>query len=372
MKARQDYSIELRDLTLAYGERDIIRGLNLDVRRGEILSLLGPSGCGKTTTLHAIAGLIVPRKGSVVIDGVDQTDVAINRRNVGMVFQGYALFPHMTVFDNVSYGLRIKSVAKAEVRERTMRALALVGMEQYAQRKPRQLSGGQQQRVAIARTMVMEPRVLLLDEPLSNLDAKLRHEIRGDLKRILRELSITSVFVTHDQEEAMFLSDRIVLMKDGAIAQLSSPREIYNNPANSFAAAFLGNTNFIAATLLSQTPDHTGCEVSATETGQVLKGRSALRFDAQQPGFLSVKHDRVSYTLSHEEFLALRDRPGISTMQCRVADVHFLGHVTKVECQAGDQTMTVLRSSACVPPDLAAGAAIYLYWPEEESLVLSL
>ena len=302
MKARQDCSIELRDLTLAYGERDIIRGLNLDVRRGEILSLLGPSGCGKTTTLHAIAGLIVPRKGSVVIDGVDQTDVPINRRNVGMVFQGYALFPHMTVFDNVSYGLRIKSVAKAEIRERTMRALALVGMEQYAQRKPRQLSGGQQQRVAIARTMVMEPRVLLLDEPLSNLDAKLRHEIRGDLKRILRELSITSVFVTHDQEEAMFLSDRIVLMKDGAIAQLSSPREIYNNPANSFAAAFLGNTNFIAATLLSQTPDHTGCEVSATETGQVLKGRSALRFDAQQPVFLSVKHDRVSYTLSHEEF----------------------------------------------------------------------
>ena len=165
MKARQDCSIELRDLTLAYGERDIIRGLNLDVRRGEILSLLGPSGCGKTTTLHAIAGLIVPRKGSVVIDGVDQTDVPINRRNVGMVFQGYALFPHMTVFDNVSYGLRIKSVAKAEIRERTMRALALVGMEQYAQRKPRQLSGGQQQRVAIARTMVMEPRVLLLDEP---------------------------------------------------------------------------------------------------------------------------------------------------------------------------------------------------------------
>jgi len=372
MTARQDYSIELKDLTLGYGERDIISGLNLDVRRGEILSLLGPSGCGKTTTLHAIAGLISPRKGAVVIDGVDQTKVPINRRNVGMVFQGYALFPHMTVFNNVSYGLRIKSVPKEQVRERVARALKLVGMEQFAHRRPRELSGGQQQRVAIARTMVMEPRVLLLDEPLSNLDAKLRQEIRGDLKRILRELSITSVFVTHDQEEAMFLSDRIVLMKDGEIAQLSSPREIYNHPANSFAAAFLGNTNFIAAKLLSQTADHTGCEVGVTETGQVLKGRSALRFDAGQPVYLSVKHDRVGYTLSRQEFLALQGQAGTSTMECRVVDVHFLGHVTKIECVAGNQTMTVLRPSASVPADLAAGATIYLHWPEDESLVLSL
>ena len=200
MKARQDCSIELRDLTLAYGERDIIRGLNLDVRRGEILSLLSPSGCGKTTTLHAIAGLIVPRKGSVVIDGVDQTDVPINRRNVGMVFQGYALFPHMTVFDNVSYGLRIKSVAKAEIRERTMRprpgrhGTVRATQAQAAFRRPAATGGHRAHhgdgaaRAAAGRT-------------LSNLDAKLRHEIRGDLKRILRELSITSVFVTHDQEE---------------------------------------------------------------------------------------------------------------------------------------------------------------------------
>jgi putative spermidine/putrescine transport system ATP-binding protein len=372
MTSREDYSIELKDLTLGYGERDIISGLNLDVRRGEILSLLGPSGCGKTTTMHAIAGLISPRRGSIIIDGVDQTDVPINRRNVGMVFQGYALFPHMTVFNNVSYGLRIKSVPKEEIRERVARALKLVGMEPFAHRKPKELSGGQQQRVAIARTMVMEPRVLLLDEPLSNLDAKLRQEIRGDLKRILRELSITSVFVTHDQEEAMFLSDRIVLMKDGEIAQVSTPRDIYNHPVNAFAAAFLGNTNFIAARLLSQTPDLTGCEVSAIETGQVLKGRSALRFEPGQQVHLSVKHDRVHYTLSREEFLALQSRPGMSTMACRVADVHFLGHITKIDCLAGNQSMTVLRPSATVAPDLAAGATIYLYWPQDESLVLSL
>ncbi|GAA5237138.1 ABC transporter ATP-binding protein [Verticiella sediminum] len=371
MTASEDYSIELKNLTLGYGERDIISGLNLNVRRGEILSLLGPSGCGKTTTLHAIAGLIAPRQGSVIIDGVDQTDVPINRRNVGMVFQGYALFPHMTVFNNVSYGLRIKSLPKDQIRERVARALTLVGMDKFAHRKPKELSGGQQQRVAIARTMVMEPRVLLLDEPLSNLDAKLRQEIRGDLKRILRDLSITSVFVTHDQEEAMFLSDRIVLMKDGEIAQFSSPREIYNSPASAFAAAFLGNTNFISAKWLRQTPDSTGCEVSAVETGQVLKGRSALSFAAEQPVYLSVKHDRVDYTLSREEFLALRGQAGTSTMECRVVDIHFLGHVTKIECQAGNQTMTVLRSSASVAPDLAAGATIYLYWPEDESLVLS-
>ncbi|MBV7482960.1 ABC transporter ATP-binding protein [Bordetella sp. BOR01] len=371
MTEREDYSIELKGLTLGYGDRDIISGLNLDIRRGEILSLLGPSGCGKTTTLHAIAGLLSPRQGSIIIDGVDQTDVPINRRNVGMVFQGYALFPHMTVFNNVSYGLRIKSVDKEQIRQRVARALELVGMERFAHRKPKELSGGQQQRVAIARTIVMEPRVLLLDEPLSNLDAKLRQEIRGDLKRILRELSITSVFVTHDQEEAMFLSDRIVLMKDGEIAQVSSPREIYNHPASSFAAAFLGNTNFIAATLLHQTPDNTSCEVSVTETGQVLRARAALRFDAKQPVYLTVKHDRVGYTLSREAFLTLQQQPGISTMTCRIADVHFLGHVTKIECLAGNQAMTVLRPSACVEADLVPGATIYLSWPEDESLVLS-
>jgi putative spermidine/putrescine transport system ATP-binding protein len=366
-----EYSIELKGLSLGYGERDIICGLDLDIRRGEILSLLGPSGCGKTTTLHAIAGLITPRKGAVIIDGVDQAGIPINRRNVGMVFQGYALFPHMTVFNNVSYGLRIKSVGKAEIRERVMRALELVGMEQFVHRKPRELSGGQQQRVAIARTIVMEPRVLLLDEPLSNLDAKLRHEIRGDLKRILKDLSITSVFVTHDQEEAMFLSDRIVLMRDGAIAQVSAPREIYNNPVNSFAAAFLGNTNFIAARLVRQS-DSVACEIKVEETGQTLRGRCAVPLEPQQPVHLSVKHDRVGYTLSEDEFRALCGRPDVCTLACQVSDVHFLGHVTRIECVAGKQAMTVLRPSCAVGDDLAAGASIYLYWPEKESLVLPL
>lgn len=372
MTGRENYSIELKGLTLGYGERDIISGLDLDIFRGEILSLLGPSGCGKTTTLHAIAGLITPRKGAIIIEGVDQTNTPINRRNVGMVFQGYALFPHMTVFNNVSYGLRIKSVDKTEIQERVERALKLVGMERFAHRRPRELSGGQQQRVAIARTVVMEPRVLLLDEPLSNLDAKLRHEIRGDLKRILKDLSITSVFVTHDQEEAMFLSDRIVLMKDGAIAQISAPREIYNNPVNSFAAAFLGNTNFIAAKLLHQAPGDVVCQVSVPETGQMLRGRCAVRLDPEQPVHLSVKHDRVDYTLSEDEFLALRNRTDISTLACRISDVHFLGHVTKIECVAGDQVMTVLRPSSTIEEGLAAGTTIYLYWSESESLVLPL
>ena len=267
-----------------------------------------------------------------------------------MVFQGYALFPHMTVFDNVSYGLRIKSVAKAEIRERTMRALALVGMEQYAQRKPRQLSGGQQQRVAIARTMVMEPRCCCWTNPVQPGREAAARDPRRPQAHPARAVHYLGVrHARPGRGDVPVRPDRADEGRRHRPAVL--PREIYNNPANSFAAAFLGNTNFIAATLLSQTPDHTGCEVSATETGQVLKGRSALRFDAQQPVFLSVKHDRVSYTLSHEEFHAAR-APGISTMQCRVADVHFLGHVTKVECQAGGQTMTVLRSSACVPPDL--------------------
>jgi putative spermidine/putrescine transport system ATP-binding protein len=370
MIGREDYSIELKNLSLGYAERNIISELDLDIRRGEIVSLLGPSGCGKTTTLYAIAGLISPRTGSIIIDGVDQTNVPINRRNVGMVFQGYALFPHMTVFDNVSYGLRIKSVGKAEIADRVARALKLVGMEQFAHRKPKALSGGQQQRVAIARTIIMEPRVLLLDEPLSNLDAKLRQEIRGDLKKILKELSITSVFVTHDQEEAMFLSDRIVLMKEGKIAQISSPREIYHNPASSFAAAFLGNTNFISAKLLRRSPDDAHCEVAVAATGQVLRGRLASPCDPERPVQLSVKYDRVSYTLSNEEFSALRDRAGVCAMACRVTDVHFLGYLTKIECLSDGQAMSVLRPSVFIEPGLLAGAEIYLYWEEEESLVL--
>lgn len=370
MTAPDDYSIELEELTLGYGERDIITGLNLSVRRGEILSLLGPSGCGKTTTLHAIAGLITPRKGKIIIDGIDQTNVPINKRNVGMVFQGYALFPHMTVFNNVSYGLRIKSVPKDEIHDRVTRALKLVGMEKFAHRKPKELSGGQQQRVAIARTMVMEPRVLLLDEPLSNLDAKLRQEIRDDLKRILRELSITSVFVTHDQEEAMFLSDRIVLMKDGEIAQMSTPRDIYNHPANAFAASFLGNTNFIPAKLLRQSADGSVCELNVIGMGRVMKGRATHSVDASQSLFLSIKNDRVNYTLDRLTFLELQGRAGVSTMECQVVDVHFLGHVSKIECRAGSQSMTVLRPSAMVSDDVVPGTTIYLYWPEEESLVL--
>jgi putative spermidine/putrescine transport system ATP-binding protein len=372
MNTSSEFSVQLKDVTIGYGDNDVIAGLDLDIRRGEILSLLGPSGCGKTTTLHAIAGLITPRKGSVLIDGVDQTHVPINRRNVGMVFQGYALFPHMTVFNNVAYGLRIRSVAKSEVRDRVGCALKLVGMEKFIHRRPKELSGGQQQRVAIARTIVVEPKVLLLDEPLSNLDAKLRHDIRGDLKRILKELSITSVFVTHDQEEAMFLSDRIVLMKDGMIAQLAEPPGIYNHPANSFVAEFLGNTNFIAGNLSKQSPGDRMCEVTTKGAGKVLRGFSERPLQQGQAVNLAVRHDCIGYSLAEADFHALQAREDVSVMACRIGDVHFLGMSTRIECVAGDQVMTVLHPSSEITEELQAGADIFLYWPHQQSRVLPL
>ncbi len=207
--------------------------------------LLGPSGCGKTTTMRAIAGLLEPKSGIIRIEGRDVTRVPANRRNIGLVFQSYALFPHLTAFGNVAFGLRLRRLPKSEILERTHSMLAAVGLSGFSDRKPAELSGGQQQRLALARSMVLEPKVLLLDEPLSNLDARLRLEMRLELQRVQREIGVTMVFVTHDQSEALALADRIVLMKEGRIEQLGTPEEIYNKPNSVFSADFVGFENIL-------------------------------------------------------------------------------------------------------------------------------
>jgi len=237
--------LELNNLSKRYGDNTVVAGATLDVADGEFLVLLGPSGCGKTTTLRMIAGFVEPSGGSARIGGRDVTYLPPWHRNTGMVFQSYALFPHMTVMQNVAFGLEMRKLPKAEIETRAREALRLVRLDAYEERLPRQLSGGQQQRVALARALAIRPDVLLLDEPLSNLDAKLREEVRIEIRELQRQLGLTTIMVTHDQEEALTVADRLVVMAEGEIKQIGSQRDLYERPANRFVAGFVGRSTFL-------------------------------------------------------------------------------------------------------------------------------
>jgi len=247
--------IELRHITKRYGQLLANNDVSLQILHGELMTLLGPSGCGKTTALRCITGQIIPDAGQVLIDGMDVTNVPTHKRELGMVFQNFALFPHMTVFENVEFPLMIRGLPIAQRREMVLDTLKLIRMETYAEHFPRQLSGGQQQRVGLARALVYHPKVLLLDEPLSNLDAKLREEMRFEIKDLVRRLSITGVYVTHDQAEALAMSDRVAVMNAGHIEQIGTPDEIYECPRSKFVADFIGLSNFIRGKVLSLVGD---------------------------------------------------------------------------------------------------------------------
>jgi putative spermidine/putrescine transport system ATP-binding protein len=236
-------TVSLRDVVKTYGSHRALTGIDLDIAPGEFIALLGPSGCGKTTALRALSGLERIDGGGIRIDGIDVADVPTNKRDIGMVFQSYSLFPHMTVTENVEFGLRMRRVAKADRRARAVEAIEMVGLGDHGGRFAHQLSGGQQQRVALARALVTRPRVLLLDEPLSALDAKVRVQLREEIRRITRDLGITTVFVTHDQEEALAVADRVAVMRAGRIEQIGTPEQLYATPANTFVADFIGLTS---------------------------------------------------------------------------------------------------------------------------------
>jgi putative spermidine/putrescine transport system ATP-binding protein len=242
-------TVELIGVVKDYGSHRALNSIDLKIKPGEFIALLGPSGCGKTTALRALSGLELVNGGQILIDGVDVAAVPTNKRDIGMVFQSYSLFPHMTSLENVEFGLRMRKVAKDERRSRALEALQMVGLGTFAERFAHQLSGGQQQRVALARALVTRPRVLLLDEPLSALDAKVRVSLRDEIRRIQTELGITTVFVTHDQEEALAVADRVAVMKDGVIEQIGTPEELYTTPASPFVADFVGLSNRVSAEL---------------------------------------------------------------------------------------------------------------------------
>ncbi len=240
-----DIILQLNNIQKTFEGTRVLKGLNLEVHRAEFITLLGASGCGKTTTLRIIAGLERPDTGSVLLEGQDITNLEPNKRNVNTVFQNYALFPHMNVADNVGYGLKIKKVSKPEIANRVEQALKLVQLEEYGKRMPDQLSGGQRQRIAIARAVINEPKVLLLDEPLGALDLKLRRQMQLELKRLQKQLGITFIYITHDQEEAINMSDRIAVMNQGVLEQLGTPNEIYYQPRTAYVADFVGNANIL-------------------------------------------------------------------------------------------------------------------------------
>jgi putative spermidine/putrescine transport system ATP-binding protein len=269
--------LELRNITKRFGDFTAVENFSIAAEEGEFISFLGPSGCGKTTTLRMIAGFIEPTAGEILIKGQKVNRVPPHQRDTGMVFQNYALFPHMNVFDNIAFGLRYRNVPKSEYKQRVREMLQLVHLPHIEGRRPSQLSGGQQQRIALARAMIIKPKVLLFDEPLSNLDAKLRENLRVELRQIQKEVGITAIFVTHDQEEALALSDRIVVMKDGQITQIGSPFDIYEKPVSEFVGDFIGQSNFIdgrvqsiaAARTVVSLPGDLRLTVNSTEDLQV-------------------------------------------------------------------------------------------------------
>ena len=266
--------LELQNITAGYDKNVILKDFNLSVERGELVSLLGSSGCGKTTTLRLIAGFSEPMAGQMIFDGRDYTHVPLHKRNFGFVFQSYALFPHMTVFDNVAFGLKMRKLSKEKTREEVMHILNVVDLHGFENRYPREMSGGQRQRVALARAMVIKPDLMLFDEPLSNLDAKLRVKMRVEIRRLQQELGFTAIYVTHDQEECFAISDKVAIMNGGVIEQMGTPSQIYNNPQTEFIARFVGFENFFELT-------RTGASRFKTAAGQeiaVSRDRAGERF----------------------------------------------------------------------------------------------
>jgi len=308
-------NVKIENVSKQFGKVHGVKNLNFDIKTGEFFTFLGPSGCGKTTTLRMIAGFYYPTEGKIFFDDRDVTLLQPNKRNIGMVFQNYALFPHMTVDENIAFGLQVRKLSKQDIKQKVDRIRGLVHLGQYGNRKINELSGGQQQRVALARALVIEPDILLLDEPLSNLDAKLREETRIEIKRIQSELGVTTIYVTHDQMEAMSMSDRIMVMDNGYVQQIGTPQEIYNRPLNRFVADFIGETNLIEATIIALHDEEVQVK---TKNGLVLTGRK----QHSSPTLTHMIGDNVFISIRPE---SINQGSGENTLTGTITFVEFTG-----------------------------------------------
>ena len=354
--------IRIDNVRKHYGALAALDGLSLEITGGELFFLLGPSGCGKTTLLRALAGLAEPDAGRIFFDDRDMTGVPTHQRRAALMFQGYALWPHLTVAQNIAFGLEMLGVGRAEREARVRRALDRVRITDLAERKPNALSGGQQQRVALARTLVVEPACLLLDEPLANLDAKLRLEMRAEIRRLCKDAGLTAVYVTHDQKEALAAADRLAVMDHGRLLQAGTPRELYTRPATSFVAAFLGPANLLPVTVTATSPDMTDlalpCGLRICAAGAPAAGAGAAVTACIRPEAVAVQNGPPS---------------GTGWLPGRLTDSVYLGgmaeHTVVLDAPAGEgPALTVLETNP--PPNRLPGTRLWLWFPPDQVTVL--
>lgn len=351
--------IEFSGVEKRYGNLPAVSGFDLEVEKGEMIALLGPSGCGKTTTLRMLAGFVPVSAGTIRVDGRDITREPPYRRNIGMVFQGYALFPHMTVARNVAFGLEMRGIPASEITARVIEALDRVRLRDFAERMPRQLSGGQQQRVALARAMAINPDVLLLDEPLSALDARLRHEVRAEIRQLQRATGLTTLMVTHDQDEALSMADRLVVMSKGSIEQIGSPADLYERPCNRFVADFMGRSNFLGGKLDGDR-FVTGHGIALGFAGAVPPEASTLSFRPERTRLVALE--------------AVVADDNTNTLAGTIASFAYLGPV--IECQVrvdNGPTVTALLTNTVDPTTLGLceGSRIGVQWSRRDTTLLA-
>jgi spermidine/putrescine transport system ATP-binding protein len=349
-----DYMVQLKGVTKRFGSFVAVQDVSLDIEGGEFLTLLGPSGCGKTTLLRMISGFETPTEGTIYLSGQDVTHLPPYKRDVNQVFQSYALFPHLTVADNIAFGLKMKKVPKPEIEERVKQVTQLVSLTGFEQRKPSQLSGGQRQRVALARAIVCQPRVLLLDEPLAALDAKLRHAMQIELKHLQRKVGITFVFVTHDQEEALTMSDRIAVMSNGQIEQLGTPTQVYEEPATAYVADFLGVSNLMDAEASGSAGDG-GCNVKIGDFNLVAKKGKT---DAKGPVKCVIRPERVR--------IGMQDETGENRVPGMIERMVYLGASSQVivRLPQGDSLQVLIQNQGDTQT-YHQGTPISVFFPPE-------
>lgn len=350
-----DIIVKIDNVNKKYGDNHVVKNLCMTIHKGEFITLLGPSGCGKTTTLRMIAGFEKPTDGHIYIEDEEIQDVEPYDREVNTVFQNYALFPHMNIFDNVAFGLSIKKVNKKEIKKRVTEMLELVQLSGYEKRMPEQLSGGQKQRVSIARALINRPKVLLLDEPLGALDMKLRKQMQSDLKRLQRKLGITFIFVTHDQEEALILSDRIAIMYGGNLEQIGTPEEIYENPKTKFVADFIGESNIFYGVVKKFDENDTVVEI---ENGEIL-----IEDSSAESGEI------VNVVVRPENIKISKDKVDGFTLIGLVKEHVYLGTVNKTVIMLSNGMEVKMTSSTKVDlPDI--GETVYVYWKKDEAVLV--
>lgn len=351
--------LELKNIKKSFGNTEVLMGIDISINRGEFITFLGSSGCGKTTMLRIIAGLEAPDSGNVFLNGIDITYTEPNKRNINTVFQNYALFPHMNIFDNIAYSLKIKKLHRDEIKIKVTQMLKLVELEGYEKRMPSELSGGQKQRVAIARAVIANPEVLLLDEPLGALDLQLRRQMQLELKKLQKQLGITFIYITHDQEEAINMSDRIVVMNGGSFEQIGTPAEIYDNPKTSFVAKFIGTSNIFDA------------DITELNKNTAIVNIDGYKAEINSQNRNLSLNQKITFVVKSENILISNEPKSNFTLKATVFENNYLGGMLRIVLKL-ENGKTVISSKQGIDFDLNIGDTVYLYWNSKYAVIVDM